>query len=361
MALLSPAILAQSNQLTNVASFDSVGISKNVTPAVVLIRGKSDASDVLGSGFIISSDGKIGTNLHVIANLRSGGVQLASGEKYDSFSVLAFDARKDIAIIKIAGFDLPTVQLGNSNNVQIGEPVLVMGSPLGLQGSVTKGVVSSVRDDPAGGGFKVLRTDAPANPGNSGGPLLNGRSEVVGIITYKIGGGENLNFAIPVNYLRGLLESSSAPMPLSELRLKLSNTSDVFKSDDFPTHWKSLLTGTTKIIRRDGDRLYVETVLPDAEKNAGCFNIAELQKQGEIFSGIGRMSCVCQYIRGLGVYARTYTNRVTDESQIEISRVSPTRIEGRAMVRPPGAKLDCPKGRYSKPASEWQPFAWIPE
>jgi Trypsin-like peptidase domain len=109
---------------------------------------------------------------------RNGGVQLASGEKFDSFSVLAFDARKDIAIIKIPGFDLPSVTLGNSNTVQVGEPVLVIGSPLGLQGSVTTGVLSSVRDDPAGAGFKVLQTDAAANPGNSGGPLVNRRSEV---------------------------------------------------------------------------------------------------------------------------------------------------------------------------------------
>jgi serine protease Do len=127
-------------------SFDSAEITKKITPAVVLVTGITDDGKALGSGFVISSDGKIATNLHVVQSLRSGGVQLASGEKFDLLSVLAFDERKDIAIIKIAGFDMPSVTLGNSNSVQVGEPVLTMGSPLGLQGSVTTGVISSIRE-----------------------------------------------------------------------------------------------------------------------------------------------------------------------------------------------------------------------
>lgn len=357
-----PAIVfAQSDSQSAAQPFDSAAITKKIAPAVVLIRGNSDNAEILGTGFIISSDGKIATNLHVIQSLKSGGVQLASGDKFDSFSVLTFDARKDIAIIKIPGFDLPTVPLGNSNNVQVGEPVLAAGSPLGLQGSVTTGVVSSVRDDPTGGGLKVLQTDASVNPGNSGGPLVNRQAEVIGIVTFKIGGSENLNFAIPINYLRGLMEATAASMTLDELRAKVSDTADVFKSDDFPKQWKSLTNGTTKIIRRDGDRLYVETVMNDAAKTAGCFSLADLQKQGDIFTGTARDSCVCQYTKGLGVYARAYTNRYTFQYNVEITTLGPTRIEGRTMVLPKGTKLDCPKGVYEKPASEWQPFSWIPQ
>ncbi len=361
LALFPITVLGQSNPQIAAQSFDSAEITKKVAPAVVLIKGTTDTGDVLGTGFIISSDGKIATNLHVVEGLRNAGVQLASGEKFDSFSVLAFDARKDIAIIKIPGFDLPSVPLGNSNNVQVGEPVLVVGSPLGLQGSVTTGVISSIRDDPSGGGFKVLQTDAAANPGNSGGPLVSRHSEVIGIITFKIRGGENLNFAIPVNYLRGLMDSSLSAMTLDELRSKLSYAPDVFKSDAFPTRWKSLVSGTTKIVRRDGDRVYVETVFPDAEKNAGCFNLDDLQKKGDIFSGTGQSSCVCQYTKGLGVYARTYTGRFTLQYEIEITKLGPTRIEGRLTAPPKGSKLDCQKGTYTKPPSEWQTFDWIPE
>jgi S1-C subfamily serine protease len=343
--------------------FDSAQITKKVSPGVVLIKGTTSSGEVLGTGFIISSDGKIATNLHVVEGLKNGGVQLASGEKFDSFTVLAFDSRKDIAIIKIPGFDLPTVALGNSNNIEVGEQVLAVGSPLGLQGTVTTGVISSLRDDPAGGGFKVLQTDASVNPGNSGGPLINRHAEVIGIVTFKIRGGENLNFAIPINYLRGLSDSSTGTsMSLDELHMKLSSTgSDVFKTDSFPARWRSLVSGTTKVIRRDGDRIYVETLLPEADKNAGCFNLAELQKSGAVFSGTNRYSCVCQYTKGLGVYARSFSNRVSDETAVELTKIEPTRIEGRSMVRAKGTKFDCGKGQFSKPPTEWESFTWIPE
>jgi S1-C subfamily serine protease len=363
MVLLGAGTSVQTRPQAASQLFDSAQITKKISPGVVLIKGTTSSGEILGTGFIISSDGKIATNLHVVENLKNGGVQLASGEKFDSFSVLAFDARKDIAIIKIPGFDLPTAVLGNSNNVQVGEPVLAVGSPLGLQGTVTTGVISSMRDDPAGGGFKVLQTDASVNPGNSGGPLVNSQAEVIGIVTFKIRGGENLNFAIPINYLRGLAESSpAAMMSLDDMRVKLSGSgTDVFKADSFPTRWRSLLTGTTKTIRRDGDTIYVETLLPEAAKNEGCFSLAELQKKGDIFSGKGRYSCVCQYTTGLGVYARTFTNRVSDETDEEIIKLGPTRIEGRSMVRPKGTKFDCKKGEYAKPPSEWENFTWIPE
>lgn len=359
--LLAVTVQAQSHPQGTSQAFDSAEIAKKVGPSVVLIKGTTDSGDILGTGFLISSDGKIATNLHILEGLRTGGVQLASGEKFDSFSILAFDARKDIAIIKIPGFDLPPVPLGNSNNVQVGEPVLVVGSPLGLQGSVTTGVVSAMREDPSGGGFKVLQTDASANPGNSGGPLVNRQSEVIGIITFKIRGGENLNFAIPINYLRGLMDSPVSVLSLDELRLRMGSAPDVFKSDIFPTRWRSLQSGTTKIIRRDGDRIYVETLLPDEQKNAGCFKLAELQKKGELYFGTARQSCVCQYQPALELAYKT--NHFTSEGPIEISKITPTRIEGRAPVPPNGTKMDCRRGKYSKPESEWPmtAFTWIPE
>jgi S1-C subfamily serine protease len=361
LAVLSAAVPPKSNAQTTPQSFDPPEITKKVAPAVVLIKGKTGTADLLGTGFIISSDGKIATNLHVVENLRIGGVQLASGEKFDSISVLAFDVRKDIAIIKIPGFDLPSVPLGNSNNVQVGEPVLVVGSPLGPQGSVTTGVISSVRDDPAGGGFKVLQTDASANPGNSGGPLVNRKSEVIGIVTLKNVGGENLTLAIPVNYLRGLMESPLSAMTLDELRSKVSNAEDIFTSDIAPTRWKSQTDGTLRIVRRDGNKISTETVLSDEDKRTGCFNLQELQRQGDIFRGTGRSSCVCHYTKGRLGYPLKYSGRFTDHWEIEITKFGPTRIEGRVTVHPSETKLNCQKGTYSKPASEWQPFTWVPE
>jgi hypothetical protein len=334
---------------------DAGDITRKIAPAVVLVQGVTDEGKIaLGSGFIVASDGKIATNLHVIRNFRSGGVQLASGEKFDSFSVLAFDERKDLAVIKIAGFDLPAVPLGNSNSVQVGEPVLTMGSPLGLQGSVTAGIVSSLRDDPFGGGFQMIQTDASVNSGNSGGPLVNQKAEAVGIIRYKIGGAENLNFAVPINYLRGMLEAPLTAISLDGLRAKLATKTDVFQPDAaLPTHWLSLVSGTRKIVRRDGDHLYVEAVLSDAEKQAGCFGIGDLTRQREsYFLGVYRYSCVC--------LAYGNWNRFSTEAPYAITSLSPTRIEGWNMAPPPGAKFNCAKGTYSKPLIR-KTFSWIPE
>jgi S1-C subfamily serine protease len=106
-------------------SFDSADIAKRTAPSVVLVQGVTEGGTALGSGFIISPDGKIATNLHVIRELRSGGVQLASGDKFDSFSILAFDERKDLAIIKVAGFDLPSISLGLSQPGSLARFVMI--------------------------------------------------------------------------------------------------------------------------------------------------------------------------------------------------------------------------------------------
>lgn len=166
-AILYVAVTLPSVTFGQTASVSTEVIEK-ASKALVFVKGASEAGQQLGSGFLLSPDGKIATNLHVIRGMTSGGVQLASGEIYDKFLVLAFDERKDLAIIQVAGFDLPTIELGNSNGVRAGEPVVAMGSPLGLKGSVTAGVVSAVRND-FSGGFKIIQTDAAVNPDNSGG------------------------------------------------------------------------------------------------------------------------------------------------------------------------------------------------
>jgi len=124
-------------------------------------------------------------------------------------------------------------------------------------------------------------------------------------------------------------------------------------ADSFPPRWKSLTTATTKIIRREEERIYVETVVPDAQRQAGCFMIADLHRQGSIFAGATKSSCVCQY-------GANKSNRFSHDSAMEITMVSPTRIEGRTLQPAAGAKFDCKHDTYSKP-NEWVSFAWIPE
>ena len=195
-------------------------LAKRVSPAVVVIEGKADAGGIQGSGFVISKDGKIVTNLHVIRDMKTATVQLANGEIFHSISVLAVDERRDLAIVQVSGLNLPVLDLGNSDALTVGEPLVIVGSPRGLEGTVTAGILSSVRD--SGEGFKVLQTDAAVNPGNSGGPLVNSKGQAIGVVSFKMRSAEGLNFAIPINYVRGLLTHLHEPMTLEQMRLSLS-------------------------------------------------------------------------------------------------------------------------------------------
>ena len=218
-------------------------IAKRVAPSVVVIQGKTASGDVLGSGFIVSKDGKIVSNLHVVRDMKTATVLMANGEVFDSVSVLAIDERRDLAVLQIAGFNLPVLELGDSDIVSVGEPLVVVGSPRGLSGTVTAGILSSVRD--SGDGFKVLQTDAAVNPGNSGGPLVNARGRAIGVVSSKLRSAENLNFAIPINYVRGLMSALHGPITLGQMRQGLVGKSAEKQGDgaslketlDWLTRW----------------------------------------------------------------------------------------------------------------------------
>ncbi len=195
-------------------------IAKKVSPSAVVIEGKTDSGEALGSGFIISKDGKIVTNLHVIKGMNAASVELANGDSFESVSVLATDDLRDLAILKIAGSNLPILELGNSDALNIGEPVVIVGSPKGLEGTVTAGILSSVRD--SGDGYNVLQTDAAVNPGNSGGPLVNSQGQAIGVVSFILRSSQGLNFAIPINYVRELLRSLHEPLSLGEIQRKLN-------------------------------------------------------------------------------------------------------------------------------------------
>lgn len=185
-------------------------IAKKVSPCVVIIEGKTvTGDDSFGSGFVVSKDGKIVTNLHVVKNLTAAKVLAPNGDVFDSMTLLATDERRDLAVVKVAGFNLSTVDLGDSDSLAVGQRLIAVGSPLGLEGTVTAGILSAIRKSE---GYTVLQTDAAVNPGNSGGPLLNDMGKVIGVIAFKLRATENLNFAIPINYVRGLLANLEVPV-----------------------------------------------------------------------------------------------------------------------------------------------------
>jgi hypothetical protein len=183
-------------------------IYRKSSAAVVLIELYNDKGEVAasGSGFLISSDGRILTNYHVIAHSKQATVRLANKDAYDSVYVLEIDKRKDIALLKINAVDLPYLSLGKSSTVDIGDKVFSVSTPLGiLQNTLSEGIVSGIR---LGDGYRYFQVSAPISHGSSGGPIFNSAGEVIGIAAATIEEGQNLNFAVPIDYAKGMLTAN---------------------------------------------------------------------------------------------------------------------------------------------------------
>lgn len=162
-----------------------------------------ERSDGMGSGFIIGADGKILTNAHVVEGADRVSVILKDGRTFEG-RVVGADPVTDVAVVRIQANQLPTVRLGNSQQLNAGEWVIAIGNPLGLENTVTMGIVSATGRSSGEIGVAdkrvdFIQTDAAINPGNSGGPLLNSRGEVIGMNTAIIQGAQGLGFAIPIH------------------------------------------------------------------------------------------------------------------------------------------------------------------
>jgi serine protease Do len=172
-------------------------------------RGGQQRQRSLGSGFIIDGDGSILTNNHVVENASKIVVKLSDDQEYEA-KVIGRDAKTDIAVIKInAKSSLPAANFGDSDKLEVGEWVVAIGNPFGLDSTVTSGIVSAKGRHIGQGPYdNFIQTDASINPGNSGGPLINLRGEIVGINTAifsRTGGNMGIGFAIPINLVKELL------------------------------------------------------------------------------------------------------------------------------------------------------------
>ncbi|MGZ3157706.1 MAG: Do family serine endopeptidase, partial [Burkholderiaceae bacterium] len=154
----------------------------------------------VGSGFIISSDGYVMTNAHVVDGADEVYVTLTDKREFKA-RIIGADQRTDVALVKIDSNNLPRLTLGDSNKIKVGEWVIAIGSPFGLENSVTAGIISAKARD-TGDYLPLIQTDVAVNPGNSGGPLINMRGEVVGInsqIYSRSGGYMGISFAVPID------------------------------------------------------------------------------------------------------------------------------------------------------------------
>jgi len=176
-------------------SADFSGIIEDAIRGVVTIR--TDISQ--GTGFIVDETGYVVTNAHVMEGAKAAAVLTYEGDSH-SVSLIGKNDLMDIALLKIDG-DFEYLSFGNSDKVDLGENVIAIGNPLGLQFSVTEGIISAVNRPGLNDLEIYIQTDAALNPGNSGGPLIDKSGKVIGLNNFKVGGGESLGFALESNYV----------------------------------------------------------------------------------------------------------------------------------------------------------------
>jgi hypothetical protein len=183
-------------------------------PSVVLIEtyGEDGKLSGSGSGFLVGADGQVLTNFHVIAHTKRATVKLSNGDAYDSVMVIDVDKRKDIALVKIKAVNLPYLKLGRSGSAQVGDKLYTLGNPLGVfQNTLSEGILSGIRQMD---GYKLFQLSAPISHGSSGSPLFSAKGEVIGVVEATLSEGQNLNFAIPIDYAAGMIDSRDL-QPLS--------------------------------------------------------------------------------------------------------------------------------------------------
>src|ERR1700723_1999389 len=198
---------------------NNISVYKRNIPSVVNVTSRAMAFDFFygqvpqegqGSGFVIDKEGHILTNYHVIADARQVEVTMHNRKKYKA-TVIGTDPPHDLAVIQIKAADLIPAILGDSRNLQVGQKVYAIGNPFGLAGTMTRGIVSSIRPvhEPNGAMIdEAIQTDAAINPGNSGGPLMNWHGEVIGINTMILSSvqqNSGIGFAIPINTAKAVL------------------------------------------------------------------------------------------------------------------------------------------------------------
>jgi len=210
---------AASNEALDADEQNNISVYHKNIGSVVNVTSKAVAFDFFyglvpqegqGSGFIIDHDGHVLTNYHVVADARQVEITLHNRKKYRA-TIVGTDRSHDLAIVQIKAPDLTPMVLGDSKNLQVGQKVYAIGNPFGLAGTLTSGIVSSIRSVQEPSGINIdeaIQTDAAINPGNSGGPLLNSHGEVIGIntmIASSVGQNAGIGFAIPINTAKAVL------------------------------------------------------------------------------------------------------------------------------------------------------------
>jgi serine protease Do len=243
------------------------------TPSVVSVR--TDHS--LGTGFVVSGDGLVASNLHVIAGNSKITIVLADHREYDVVEIWSGDRQRDLVIMRIEAQKLPVLSLGDSDAIHPGDAIVAIGHPLGLEDTVSNGLVSAIRklDDD----LTVLQISAPIAPGSSGGPIFNDHGEVIGVATAIMMGGQNLNFGVPITYVKELLKRP-APVNLVTFASATADEDPPMPAPkrNVPTLPVQVLDGCSSgsialLLKSIGDAIDIGAPLYNAGNFAGCYHV----------------------------------------------------------------------------------------
>jgi S1-C subfamily serine protease len=245
-----PALRAQPIPRSDVTTIAQTATKASV---VIVTSDPSGKSLTQGSGFLVTKDGKVVTNLHVVQGAASAVAKFSDGASYEVEGFLGADLSIDIAVLKLRASDkeFPFLRLADADQVSLGQHVIAIGSPMSLENTVSDGIVSALRsahdlDPNLGPNLRVFQTTAPVSPGSSGGALLNMQGEVIGVTSFGMVTGQNLNFVIPISYSKPLLGTDQVK-PLAQLGVAVSRDGEkdglVRLAGTYTGIWQSGLSG----------------------------------------------------------------------------------------------------------------------
>jgi hypothetical protein len=319
----------------------------------VIVYDKAGKPLAQGSGFFVDKKGKLVTNFHVIEGAATAVAKASNGAFYPVEGILGVDKTNDLAVLKVSGSDFTFLPLGDSDAVQVGDKVLAIGSPLGLEDTISDGLISAIRDM---GDVSVFQTTAAISPGSSGGVLLNSKGEAIGITSFQLVSGQSLNFAVPIKYVRPLLKSDQviAFAPIEKIPAEQPKPPARIgpPPSDLPRDWTNLQDGSAVSVRVDGEFVYEQgKVLGDGKYIKEGTYICEMKREGDRWVG------KCRY-RVLLLWASAIVqNWCTVELDETITSITRSRIEGESQeARPATDDKTC-----ASPGTTKSHFALIPK
>lgn len=290
-------------------------VAAAVKPSTVLINAYTSVGESYGTGFFITPSGYIVTNYHIVSNANSIKITLYSGKQLDA-ELIGYYAPDDIAVLKVEGNSFSAVTIGDSSRVAVGDLAIAIGNPSGAEASwtTTHGIISALnrRVSVSGTGYigemTMMQTDAPVNPGNSGGPLCNADGEVIGIVTRKLTDYEAIGLVIPINEAMTTIEAIINGMPdtfvseISKARPAIGfSGEDIMEGDQFR------LSGTVYTAKSDGI-LIVSVVEGSAAE--GILSIGDI-----LFTFDGKVVTSISNLKSM-----LYDYKIGDEVEIKVWR-----------------------------------------